>query len=398
MLKEDIAEPLQAIISSMYNLPNTSLNFEDPSRGISVTVNLKNYSYMNISFSQHKEKEKGNISFKTDDFPVYAYHNSIARLAPIYDQLVFLGKHPKYANSDLMMSFSATISNVSLMLGEETLIKTENNISDRIPNDLKQEIIIFCGPVGEYFVFTIHFVKVRNPPNSVSMSALNQNINNSFIDNQSNSNNNNNNNGASNSGVSQFSTMPISYSTSAVSQAGNSNNNTLSTSPAEINSNPNSVSTFTPPANPNSGNQSSSSNINLSPTSSSPANSAVSSMTNFPSQSKVPTSISNGNLSLMGSSSINSPLLETASVSPSSINYESPAFWRPFAQDTVFPHLGREYIVVDSVMLRKKFKIQSIVLSQLKALQMLLSAISVNLSVQAEEEEIEEEEEEDNGN
>lgn len=383
MLKEDIAEPLQAIISSMYNLPNTTITLEEPNREISVKINLKNFSYMNFSYSQHKEKEKGYFKLETKDFPIYAYHNSIARLAPIYDQLVFLGKHPKYANSDIMMSFASTISNVSLMLGEETLIKTENNITEMIPVEHRQDIIIFCGPVGEYFVFTIHFVKPHNPTSSVSMSALNQNTNNSFIDNSNNGN----------GGTSQFSTMPNSFSTSAVSQVGNANNLSVNSSPGG-NANSNNASTFTPPNNTNSNNGSSSANINLSATSSVAA-SANSSNTNLSSQPKLPTSRSNGNLSIMGSSSINSPLLEAATISPS-LNYESPAFWRPFAQDTRFPHLGREYIVIDSVMLRTKFKIQTIVLSQLKALQMLLSAISVNLSVQAEEEEeIKEEEDRD---
>lgn len=384
MLKEDIAAPLQAIISSMYNLPNQSITLEEPNRGISVTINLKNYSYMNISYTQHKEKEKTNISFETQDFPVYAYHNSIARLAPIYDQLLFLGKHPKFANSDLMMSFASTISNVSLMLSEETLIKTENNITDRLPSELRQEAVVFCGPVGEYFVFTIHFVKVKGTPSSVSMSALNQNMINSFSNNYNDTNNSNANGG------SQFAQMPNSYSTTAVSQMGNVNN-TINTSPGS-NSNTNANNASTPPNTTSSNNASSSNNINLSATSSSTTNSINSSNNNLSSQARLPISRSNGNLNIMGSSSINSPLLETASISPSSLNYESPAFWRPFAQDTIFPHLGREYIVCDSVMLRTKFKIQSVVLSQLKALQMLLSAISVNLSVQADEEETEEEE------
>lgn len=368
MLKEDIAEPLQAIISSMYNLPNTSITLEEPNRGISVTINFKNYSYMNFTYTQRKEK--GNISFKTDDFPVYAYHNSIARLAPIYDQLLFLGKHPEYANSNLMISFASTIGNISLMLSEETLIKTENSISDRIPIDQRQDKVIFCGPVGEYFVFTIHFVKVKGTPSSVSMTALNQNANNSIL-----TDNNNN------SGNSQNKEMQNSYSTPAVTQIGNVNTN--SNNGPNINSNNTSNS-------PNASNSNNELNINLSSTSSSTVN-LNSSTNNLSSQQKLPISRSNGNLSLMTSSSINSPSLEAASVSPSSLNYESPAFWRPFAQDTTFPHLGKEYVVTDSVMLRTKFKIQSVVLSQLKALQMLLSAISVNLSIQAEEEEIEEE-------
>ncbi|OHT03445.1 hypothetical protein TRFO_06689 [Tritrichomonas foetus] len=242
MLQEDIATSLHSIISSMYNPQTETITLEDATRNITVKINLKNGAMMNFDFTQHKEKDKV-FSIKTADFPIYAYHNSIARLAPIYDQLLFLGKHPTFANPDLIMSFAATVSNVTLMLGEQSLIKTENSITDILPQNLKNDVVIICGPISEYFVFTIHFVKPKNTATQLS--------------------------------------------------------------------------------------------------------------------------------------------------------FECPTFWHQFAPETVFPHLGHEYIVVDSVMLKTKSKTQTKILSELKAFQMLLSSISTNLAVEAEERDEEEEEEND---
>ena len=232
MLTEDVASKLSSIISSMYNSPSDPITLEDVSHGITVKIKVNNFAMMNFEFTQRKEKDRI-IQFKTGDFPIYAYHNSIARLSPIYDQLLFLGKHPNFANSDLIMSFAATMSNVALMLGEQSLIKSENCITELLPSDVRNDMIIVCGPINDYIVFTIHFVKPKNTEAATS--------------------------------------------------------------------------------------------------------------------------------------------------------FESPTFWQQFAPDTVIPHLGREYVVVDSVMLKAKNKNQSQILSQLKALQMLLSSISTSLAVEAEE-------------
>lgn len=322
MLKEDIADPLQKIITMMNNLPADPIRMEDADRGISVHISFKKSAMISFDLSRNKEKDKSNFAFATKDFPIYSYHSSIARLVPIYDKLLFLGKHPNYANSDLMMSFSATISNVSLMLGEETLIKTENSIADLIPQNLKNELIIFCGPVGEYFVFTIHFVKLRGPPNSISMTAISDY------------------NNFHNSSSTQMMHFPTSQSSSDLSQFRGSNR------PAQTSPNQNGNS--------------------------------------IPS---MPNSVSNGNLS----NRIFSALKEGHIIS-SSGGIENAAFWRPFVPETIISYLGKDFEVIDSVMMKTKFRPQASILAELKALQMQLSAISITLSVEAEEDSSDEEE------
>jgi hypothetical protein len=64
---------------------------------------------------------------------------------------------------------------------------------------------------------------------------------------------------------------------------------------------------------------------------------------------------------------------------------ENVTFWRQFVPDATFSHLGKEYQAIDSVMMRHKYRNQSVLLTKLKSLQMLLSAIATNLAVEEEE-------------
>lgn len=234
MLQEGFSESLKSIINIMYNTPDQTINFKDQSRNIQVQIHISPGAMMSLEyFQQVKDKT---VSFKIPDFPIYVYHNSIARLTPIYNQLCFLEKHADYANSDLILSFAATVSNVSLMLGEQSLIKTENHITELLPSNLQTEMIIICGPIADDFVLTIHFVKMIRD------------------------------------GVQR-------------------------------------------------------------------ANGAT--------------------------------------------------LWKPFTPDSVFSHLGKEFSVIDSFLLKQKFKPQGMVFSQLRALQMNLSAISVNISIDDNDEESE---------
>jgi hypothetical protein len=145
---------------------------------------------------------------------------------------LFLEKHPDKAHPDLFMSFAATLSNIGLMLGDQSLIKTETEISEKLPPNLKDDLVVVCGPIGEFFVTTVHIVK----------------------------------------------------------------------------------------------------------------------------------------------------LVREVSHDP-----ENVTFWRQFVPETTFPHLGKDYVAVDSLTIRHKYKNQTAILARLKALQMLLSAISVNLGVDADE-------------
>lgn len=157
MLQEGIASQLENIINKMYVTTTDEICFEDPTRNLIVLIKLKPGAMMNFEFA-HTVKDK-TISFRTEDFPIYVYHNSIARLTPILNQLLFLENHTEYANHSLLMQFAATVSNVSLMLGDQSLIKTENAISELIPQQHRNEFIIVCGPIGEFMVCTVHFVK-----------------------------------------------------------------------------------------------------------------------------------------------------------------------------------------------------------------------------------------------
>ena len=68
----------------MYNSPEQTVSFENQPLGIKAKVTFLPGAFMSLEFNQHN-KEK-NIAFKTPDFPVFAYHNSVARLTPIYNQ------------------------------------------------------------------------------------------------------------------------------------------------------------------------------------------------------------------------------------------------------------------------------------------------------------------------
>jgi hypothetical protein len=63
---------------------------------------------------------------------------------------------------------------------------------------------------------------------------------------------------------------------------------------------------------------------------------------------------------------------------------ENVTFWRQFVPDTTFSHLGKEDQATDSVMVRHKYRNQSVILTKLKSLQMLLSAIATNLAAAGE--------------
>jgi hypothetical protein len=230
MIQEGLAASLESIINLMYVTQEETMQLGDSSRGLSFTIQIRCGAMMNFAFEYRKDKDRS-VSFTTPDFPIFVYHNSIARLTPIYNQLLFLEKHPEHATSDLFMSFAATLSNIGLMLGEQSLIKTENQISELIPPQWQQDFVIVCGPIGEWMLATVHMVKF----------------------------------------------------------------------------------------------------------------------------------------------------------SKESPEVENVTFWRQFVPDTSFSHLKKEYIATDSVMMRKQWGTQSSVLRQLKALQMLLSAIATNLALDAED-------------
>jgi hypothetical protein len=230
MIQEGLAASLESIINLMYSTEEETIQLNDQSRGLTLTVQVCPGAMMRFSFEYRRDKDRP-ICFKTDDFPIFVYHNSIARMTPIYNQLLFLEKHPEHATPDLFTSFAATLSNIGLMLGEQSLIKTENQISELIPAPWQQELVIVCGPIGEWMLATVHFVKVARESSEV----------------------------------------------------------------------------------------------------------------------------------------------------------EKVTFWRQFVPDTTFSHLKKEFVATDSVMIRKQWLTQTNVLKQLKALQMLLSAIATNLALDAED-------------
>ena len=231
MFAEGLSKSLETVINTMQNPSSEFITLEDQTKNVSAKIALGSSSMMNLEVNL-KIKDK-DINFVLDDFPIYVYHNSIARLAPIYHQLSYLEKHPEHANSDLLMSFAATVSNVILMLGENSLVKSENFISELIPPQYKNDLLITCAPIGEFFLLTIHFIKCLGDA---------------------------------------------------------------------------------------------------------PRNDGV-------------------------------------------------THWRQFAPDSKFSHNGKEYIVIDSVLLKQKFKPQTIILSQLRALQLQLTSAATMLSIEAEEEE-----------
>lgn len=157
MLREGIANSLKRVIDLMCNLGDEKAPILFDDNDFSARIQLKNSALMTLEF---EEKRQGGCSFSTGDFPIYVYHNAIARLTPIYNQLAFLEKHPDLATSDVCMGFATTMSNIGLMLGEQSLIRTEEQIWEFIPEPFRREMLIVCGPIGENFVFTVHFVKL----------------------------------------------------------------------------------------------------------------------------------------------------------------------------------------------------------------------------------------------
>jgi len=169
MIPEDISQSLEGILNVMQNSSSDYILFEDTNKGINAKIALKSCAMMNAEISL-KYKEKEHV-FKLDDFPIYTYHNCMARLTPIYHKLAFIEKNPEFGNSDLFSSYASTISNCILMMGENSLIKSENYISEMLPPNLRNEIIIVCAPIGDYFVLTVHFVKLIND-NSSKLSPV----------------------------------------------------------------------------------------------------------------------------------------------------------------------------------------------------------------------------------
>jgi hypothetical protein len=158
MIQEGLAASLESIINLMYVTQDETMQLGDQSRGLTFTIQIRCGALMNFTFEYRKDKDHI-VSFHTKDFPIFVYHNSIARLTPIYNQLLFLERHPEHATPDLFMSFAATLSNIGLMLGEQSLIKTENQISELIDPQWQQDFVIVCGPIGECMLATVHMVR-----------------------------------------------------------------------------------------------------------------------------------------------------------------------------------------------------------------------------------------------
>lgn len=231
MFSEGLAQSLEAVINTMQSPSSELITLEDSTKNITAKISLKSSAMMGLEIILKVKDKETNITL--DDFPIYVYHNSIARLSPIFHQLSYLEKHPEHANQDILMSAAAVISNVILMLGENSLIKSENFISELLPQNMKNEMIITCSPIGDFFLLTIHNVRcIGDAPK--------------------------------NDGVTH---------------------------------------------------------------------------------------------------------------------------WRQFAPDTKFVHNGKEYVVIDSVLLKQKFKPQTTIISQLRAIQMQLTSSATMLSIEAEEEE-----------
>ncbi|EAY23684.1 hypothetical protein TVAG_120220 [Trichomonas vaginalis G3] len=165
MIQYEIAKSIENVINTMQNPSSELISFEDTSKNISAKISLKSSAMMSLELNM-KQKDK-EISITTDDFPIHIYHNSIARLIPIFHQLTYLEKHPEFCNPDLLMGFAATVANIILMLGENSLIKSENFISDLIPQNLRNYLIIACSPIGDFFLLTIHTVKLVGDAQSV---------------------------------------------------------------------------------------------------------------------------------------------------------------------------------------------------------------------------------------
>lgn len=158
MIPYEIAKSVENVINTMQSPSSEMISFEDQSKGISAKIALKPSAMMSLEASiKLKDKE---IAINTDDFPIYVYHNSIARLIPIYHQLSYLEKHPEFCNPELLMGFAATVANIILMLGENSLIKSENFLSELIPQNFRNDVVITCSPIGDFFLFTVHMVKL----------------------------------------------------------------------------------------------------------------------------------------------------------------------------------------------------------------------------------------------
>jgi len=146
------------MITRIYNLDEHALVFKDADRQLPVTFCTSRGATMSLGYSDERSPM---ARFTTDFFPIVAYHCAIARLTPVLTQLVFLEDHTAHASSELCMSLAATVSNVVMMLGEASLVRSEDHISDLVPAALRDQVVIVSGPIGEGFITTVHFVKLR---------------------------------------------------------------------------------------------------------------------------------------------------------------------------------------------------------------------------------------------
>lgn len=158
MLDENVLKLVENVMTMMHSPPSEVISVEDPNKNISAKITLKSNASMNLELSiKIKDKE---VPIKTEDFPIFVYHNSIARLIPVVNQLRYLTKNPQFASPDLIMTLAGTVSNILLMLGENSLIRSEVYISRLLPPQLHNDYIIACSPLGEFFVLTVHNVKL----------------------------------------------------------------------------------------------------------------------------------------------------------------------------------------------------------------------------------------------
>lgn len=113
-----------------------------------------------ISLKLQISQNKKDYLIEIPDLPLYAYQSAYSRLFLILRKVKYLETTNDFT-VELLIDFCSEISNIIHQFGENTLIRAELYISDKLPKEIKNELIIFIGPINDVFVVTVNSVSIQ---------------------------------------------------------------------------------------------------------------------------------------------------------------------------------------------------------------------------------------------
>lgn len=155
-----ICDLLERLIRAMTTLIDETIDFNI--NGIEAQLLIKKNSTFSLKLNSKIKSKDETITLES--IPFYSYHNAVANLVPYLKQLKCMenscSNENKQATIDTYIGFASMLRHVEQLFGEDTLVRSECFITELLPQNLKNNVIIVCSPINNYMVLTIHYIKL----------------------------------------------------------------------------------------------------------------------------------------------------------------------------------------------------------------------------------------------